>query len=79
MTASIAPNTQFIGLAKRTVYKIDRFIARGGEGEVYALKGRLFPCRQNIPHTDGSLEDEKACGHDPLFNTQYFKCCGLAR
>ena len=39
MTASIAANTQFIGLAKRTVYKIDRFIARGGEGEVYALKG----------------------------------------
>jgi len=40
MTASIAPDTQLIGLANRTPYKIDRFIARGGEGEVYALKGR---------------------------------------
>ena len=28
MTASIAPNTQLIGLANRTPYKIDRFIAK---------------------------------------------------
>jgi len=40
MNASIAPNTQLIGLNNRATYKIDRFIARGGEGEVYALKGR---------------------------------------